>query len=92
MEVNTSDYATEGILSIEYKDGKWKLVVFLLKSLNETERNYEIYNKKMLVVIRGLENWRHLLEGAKYRFEVQADYKNLEYFMKAQKLNHKQAQ
>ena len=70
MEVNTSDYATEGILSIEYKDGKWKLVVFLLKSLNETERNYEIYNKKMLVVIRGLENWRHLLEGAKYRFEV----------------------
>jgi len=45
-------------------------VAFLLKSLNETERNYEILNKEMLVVIRGLENWRHLLEGAKYKFEV----------------------
>jgi len=33
-------------------------VAFLSKSLNETKRNYEIYDKKMLVVIRGLENWR----------------------------------
>jgi len=60
-------------------------VAYLSKSLNETERNYEIYNKKMLAVIGGLESWRHLLEGAKYKFEVQMDYKNLEYFIKAQK-------
>ena len=33
-------------------------MAFLSKSLNETKRNYEIYDKKMLVVIRGLENWR----------------------------------
>jgi len=37
----------------------------------------------MLVVIRDLENWRHLLEGAKFKFEVYIDHKNLEYFMKA---------
>jgi len=57
-------------------------VAFLSKSLNEIEKNYEIYNKKMLMVIRGLENWRHLLEGTKYKFEVWTDYKNLRYFMK----------
>jgi len=51
------------------------------------QRNYEIHNKKILGVIRGLENWRHLLEGAKFKFEVWTDHKNLEYFMKAQKLN-----
>jgi len=45
----------------------------------------------MLVVIRGLENWRHLLEDAKFKFKVWTDYKNLEYFMKVQKLNRKQA-
>jgi len=56
MEVDTLDYITGGVLFIEYKDRKWRLVVFLSKSLNETERNYEIHNKKMLVVIRGLEN------------------------------------
>jgi len=41
---------------MECKDGKWRLVAFLSKSLNETERNYEIHNKEMLVVIKGLEN------------------------------------
>ena len=57
-------------------------MAFLSKSLAKTERNYEIYDKEMLAVIRGLENWRHLLKGAKYKFEVWTDYKNLEYFMK----------
>ena len=60
-------------------------MAFLSKSLNETERNYEIYDKEMLAIIRGLENWRYLLEGAK--FEIWTDHKNLEYFMKAQKLS-----
>ena len=70
MEVDILNYATEGVLSMEYEDGKWRPVAFLSKSLNKTERNYEIYNKEMLAVIRGLENWRHLLEGAKFKFKV----------------------
>ena len=45
----------------------------------------------MLVVIRRLENWRHLLESAKFKFEVWTNHKNLEYFMKVQKLNRKKA-
>jgi len=89
MEVNALDYTTGGILSVKCKDGKWKPVAFLSKSLNETEGNYEIHDKEMLAVIRGLENWRHLLEGTKFKFEVWADHKNLEYFMKAQKLNER---
>jgi len=91
MEVNMSDYSTEGVLLIEYKDRRWRLVVFLSKSLNETERNYEIHDKKMLAVIKGLENWRHLLKGTKFKFKIWTDHKNLEYFMKVQKLNRRQA-
>jgi len=92
IEVDISDYATGGMLSMECNNGLWRLVAFLSKSLNETERNYEIHDKKMLAIIRELENWRHLLEGACFKFKIWTDYKNLEYFMKAQKLNHKQAQ
>jgi len=91
MEVNTLDYATEGVLSMECNDGLWRPVAFLSKSLNKTERNYEIHNKEILVIIRGLENWRHLLEGAHFKFKIWTDHKNLEYFMKVQKLNHRQA-
>ena len=68
--MNASDYAIEGVLLIECEDGLWRPVVFLSKSLNKTERNYEIHDKKMLVIIRGLENWRHLLEGACFKFEI----------------------
>jgi len=91
IEVDVSDYATGGVLSMKCGDGLWRLVAFLSKSLNETERNYEIHDKEMLAIIRGLEAWRHLLEEAQYKFEIWTDHKNLEYFMKAQKLNRRQA-
>ena len=87
MEVDASDYAIGGVLSMEGEDGKWRPVAFLSKSLNKTERNYEIHDKKMLVIIRRLESWRHLLEEAKFKFKIWTDHKNLEYFMKVQKLN-----
>ena len=56
IKVDTSDYTTEEVLLIEYEDRKWQLVAFLSKSLNETERNYEIHDKEILMVIRELEN------------------------------------
>ena len=56
MEVYVSDYAIRGVLSIECEDGQWRPVAYLSKSLNEMERNYEIYNKKILAVIKELEN------------------------------------
>ena len=51
-----SDYAIERVLSIEYENGKWRPVAFLSKLLNKTERNYEIYDKEILAVIKRLEN------------------------------------
>ena len=59
--------------------------------LNATEQNYEIYNKKILAVIRCLEAWRYYLEGAKLKCKIWIDHKNLQYIMTSQKLNHRQA-
>jgi len=50
MEVDVSDYATGVVLSMEYEDGLWRPVAFLSKSLNETERNYEIHDKEILMI------------------------------------------
>jgi len=72
-------------------DELWRPVIFISKSLSDTERNYKIHDKEMLVVVRGLEAWRHFLKGTTTKFEIWTDHKNLEYFMKAQKLNHRQA-
>ena len=70
MEVDVSDYATMRVLLMECRDGLWKLVAFLSKSLNKTKRNYEIHDKGILVIVRRLENWRYLLECAYFKFEV----------------------
>jgi len=91
VEADASDYATEGVLLTKCEDRKWKPVAFISKSLNIIEQNYEIHNKEMLAVIRCLEAWRHYLKGAKLKFEIWTDHKNLQYFMTSQKLNRRQA-
>jgi len=92
VEADSSDFATGVVLSQQsMMDGKWHPVAFYSKSLSSVERNYEIYDKEMLAIIRALEEWRHFLEGATYLVEIWTDHKNLEYFMTAKKLNHHQA-
>ena len=55
VEVDASNFATEGVLSIKCKDNKWRPVAYISKSLNETERNYKIHDKEMLAIICCLE-------------------------------------
>jgi len=91
VEADASNYTTGGVLSVKCSDGIWRLVAFILKSLSDMERNYEIYNKEMLAVVRYFKVWRHFLEEMTTKFEIWTDHKDLEYFMKAQKLNRRQA-
>ena len=91
VEADTSNYAMGGVLLAKGEDRKWRPVAFILKSLNDTERNYKIHDKEMLAVVRYLEVWRHFLEETRTKFEIWTDHKNLEYFMTNQKLNRRQA-
>ena len=70
MEADTSNYATEGVLSMKCSDNMWRPVTFISKSLSDTEQNYEIHNKEMLAVIKCLEEWRHFLEEALVKFKI----------------------
>ena len=40
VEVDASDYATGGVLSMKQENGSWRLAAFISKSLNSTEHNY----------------------------------------------------
>jgi hypothetical protein len=95
LEADGFGIATGAVLSqplpTQVDDNAWHPVTFLSKALNPVERNYEIHNTKMLAIIRGLEEWRHYLEGARHPVEIWTDHKNLEYFRVAQKLNRRQA-
>ena len=91
VEADSSDYTTGTILLQEQADGKWRPVAFLSKTLNETERNYQIYDKELLAIMLALSEWRHYLMGATEEIEIWTDHQNLQYFRKPQKLNRRQA-
>ena len=55
MKANVSNFAIKGVLSIKCENNKWRPVAYISKLLNKAERNYEIYNKEMLAIIRYLE-------------------------------------
>ncbi|QRW17502.1 Retrotransposable element Tf2 protein [Rhizoctonia solani] len=87
IECNALDYATGAILSQRNPEGKLAPVAYLSKSLSPAEKNYNIFDKELLAVIRAFKEWRHLLEGSELPVQVLTDHKNLEYFSTSQSLN-----
>ena len=91
VETDASGYAIGGVLSQQQKDGKWKPVAFLSRTMTPAEHNYEIYDKELLAIMECLEKWRQYLLDAEEKFEVWTDHKNLKYYREPQKLNRQQA-
>jgi len=69
VELNASEHAIGGVLSQE-QEGKWKLIVFLSRTMQPTERNYKIYNKELLAIVKALTKWRQYLLDAMEPFEI----------------------
>ena len=77
--MDASGYAIGGVLFQE-QDGKWKPIAFLLRTMQPAEKNYEIYNKKLLAIVEVLSKWRQYLLNAMEPFEVWTNHENLKYF------------
>jgi len=91
IEVDASGYATGGVLLQQLPDKLWHPVAFRSQSMAEAERNYEIYDKEMMGIIRVLEDWRHYLEGLPQPFDIVTDHRNLQYWRTTQNLTRRQA-
>jgi len=61
LETDASGYAIGGVLSQQQEDSSWRPIAYLSKAMNETERNYKIYNWELLVIMEGLKQWRQYL-------------------------------
>jgi len=86
VEKDTSGHAIGGVLSQEQEE-KWKLIAFLSRIMQPVERNYEIYDNKLLAIIEALMKWRQYLLDAMELFKIWTDHKNLKYFREPHKLN-----
>jgi hypothetical protein len=59
------------------KSGKLKPMVYFSKKLFFAKSNYEIYDKKLLAIVRAMEEWKGELIEVKNPFVVLSDHKNL---------------
>jgi hypothetical protein len=65
-------------------------VAYFSAKHSAAECNYEIYNKKLLAIIKCLKEWRPELQGTNEPFKILINYKNLKYFTTIKSLNQKQ--
>ena len=86
VEIDASRHAIREVLSQE-QEGKWKPITFLSRTMQPAERNYEIYDKKLLAIVEALAKWRQYLLDVAETFKIWMDHKNLKYFREPHKLN-----
>ena len=87
LEVDASAFAIGAILRQKNDNGKSYDVGYYSKALNETERNYDIWDWEFMAVVFGLRNWQHLLAGSPHEVMVWTDHANLQYYRHPQKIN-----
>ena len=90
VETDSSDFANGSVLSQKIDD-VWHPVAFRSQSLQEAQRNYEVYDKELLAIIEALREWRHYLIGTDTPFEIWTDHQNLTFFRQPHKINRRQA-
>ena len=91
LETDASHYALGCILPQRDELGKLHPVGYYSRSFTKAERNYSITDKELLAIITGLEEWKHLLIGAKEPIKIFTDHRNLLFASKPQKISMRQA-
>ncbi|THH05355.1 hypothetical protein EW146_g9923 [Bondarzewia mesenterica] len=91
VDTDASLTATGGILLQQGEDGQWHPCAYLSKGFSPAERNYDVYDRELLAIVRAFEAWRHFLEGSEHTVEIHSDHKNLTFYKDARKLNRRQA-
>ena len=91
IESDASKVTTGAVLRQKDTNGNWHPCSYISHSFDATQRNYEIYDRELLGIVRALETWRHYLQGSFHPVTIFSDHKNLMYFRQVQKLNRRQA-
>jgi len=88
MKTDFSDWCIDKIL-LQLMNDVWRLCVYYLKKNASAKYNYEIYDKKMLIIIQCLKEWDTELRSVS-SFQIHMNHKNLKYFMTVKKLTEQQ--
>ena len=62
------------------EDRKLHPIEYYSSTLNEAERNYDIYDLELLAIVKVLEHWHAYLAGSPHKIKVFSDHMNLQYW------------
>ena len=101
LQTDTSAYGIGAVLSQEgeletpslTKCSKPTLhpIAYYLATFTPTERNYDIYERELLAVMKALAHWRQYLGWTKEPFTIMTDHANLQYWKSPKNLNQRTA-
>jgi hypothetical protein len=81
MKIDAFDFVIADIFSQLVKiDDQWRSIAFYFKKMIFAERNYEINDQKMLVIVKICKKWRHYIEDVKHSIRMIIDHANLKNF------------
>src|SRR6201990_193298 len=91
LEVDASLFAVGAVLFQRDEEGRRRPVSYYSAALNSAERNYDIWDREFLAMIKGLKHNRHLLIGSPHKVIVLTDHENLGHYRHPQKINRRVA-
>jgi hypothetical protein len=91
VKTNVFDFVSADVLSQYDDEDHLHSVAFFSKKHSSAKYNYEIYDKKLMTIIRCFEEWRAELEFSSHSIKILSNHKNLEYFMSTKLLFRRQA-
>ncbi len=90
VKIDVFDYVVIEVMSQRDDNEQLRSVIYFSFKMLFAECNYEIYDKKLLAIIRAFEKWRLELKDTLNLVEIIFDHKNLEYFMSIKLLSWRQ--
>jgi hypothetical protein len=80
IQVDSSLFATGGILTQMNTNRDRHSCAYLSKSLMKEQRNYDTGDRKLLAIIWALKEWRHYIQGSGHTTIVLSDHDNFWHF------------
>ncbi len=90
VKIDVFDYVVIEVMSQRDDNEQLRSVIYFSFKMLLAECNYEIYDKKLLAIIRAFEKWKLELKDTLNLVEIIFNHKNLEYFMSIKLLSQRQ--
>ncbi len=86
LKTNASDFTVDTCL-YQIENEQQRLIVYQFKKLSKLKKRYEIHDKKLLVIVKALQDWRPYLADTEKFIQIYTDHKNLRNFATTKQLN-----